>query len=67
MPTNEIYTAQKANQFIFRCLMIIGTIEPQSTNVMNLMIFDANLGIYDSKSQRIFGNVFSVPSKPVPE
>jgi hypothetical protein len=31
------------------------------------MVLEANLGIYDGISQRIFGNVLSVSSKPVPE
>ena len=67
MPAYKIDTAQKPNQLILGCLMKGSFIEPQCPYVMNLMILDANLCIYDSISQRIYGNVFSVPSKPVPE
>ena len=67
MSANEINTSQKPDQFIFRRLVKGGTIKPQCPNIMNLMILNANLSIYDSISQRIFRNTFSVLSKPVPE
>ena len=67
MPTDEIYSAQEPDKFILGSLVIHGIIESECSDIVNLMILEANLGIYDGISQRIFGNVFSVSSKPVPE